>query len=177
MLTHHILDRARLGYQIGSWLSGLTFYKFSISTQAGIKMHTNQELKKIAQDFFDQIWNQSDESAIDRFIAEDSAGNDPQFGIGRESFREQWKNWRIGFPDVNFAVQELIADSETSTVVTRWILTGTHSGEFWGAAATGNRIKVDGVSIDRISNGMVVSGFDAWDSVVLRRQIGLLAAE
>ncbi|MFM2022769.1 MAG: hypothetical protein RIR89_161 [Actinomycetota bacterium] len=51
-------------------------------------MSTNAELKKIAQDFFDQIWNQGDESAIDRFIAEDAAGNDPQFGIGRESFRE-----------------------------------------------------------------------------------------
>jgi predicted ester cyclase len=77
---------------------------------------------------------------------------------------------------VNFAVQELIADSETSTVVTRWILTGTHSGEFWGAPATRNKIQVDRVSIDRIHDDMVVAGFDAWDSVVPRRQIGLLAA-
>jgi predicted ester cyclase len=91
-------------------------------------------------------------------------------------FHEQQKNWWMTFPDVNFAVQELIADSQISTVLTRWILTGTHSGEFWGAAATGNRIKVDGLSTDRISNGLVVSGFDAWGSVVLRRQIWLLTA-
>jgi steroid delta-isomerase-like uncharacterized protein len=136
-------------------------------------MSTNAELKKVAQDFFDQIWNQGDESAIDRFIAEDAAGNDPQFGIGRESFREQWKNWRRAFPDINFEIQELVADEQTNTVVSRWVLTGTHSAEFWGAAATGNKIKVDGVSIDRIKDGMVVSGFDAWDSMVLRRQIGL----
>ena len=77
---------------------------------------------------------------------------------------------------MNLAVQELIANSGTSTVLTRWILVGIHSGEFRRAAATGNRIEGDGVSIDRISNGMVVSGFDAWDSVVLRRQIGLLTA-
>jgi steroid delta-isomerase-like uncharacterized protein len=137
-------------------------------------MASNAELKQIATDFFEQIWNQGDESAIDRFIAEDAAGNDPQFGIGRESFREQWRGWRRAFPDVHFEIQELIADSETDTVVTRWVLTGTHSGEFWGAAATGNHIKVDGVSIDRVKNGMVVSGFDAWDSIVLRRQIGLI---
>jgi steroid delta-isomerase-like uncharacterized protein len=136
-------------------------------------MATNAELKKIAQDFFNQIWNQGDESAIDRFIAEDAAGNDPQFGIGQESFREQWKNWRKAFPDINFEIQELVADEETDTVVSRWVLTGTHSDEFWGAAATGKKIKVDGVSIDRIKDGMVVSGFDAWDSMVLRRQIGL----
>lgn len=136
-------------------------------------MHSSAELKQIAQDFFDQIWNQGDESAIDRFIAEDAAGNDPQFGIGRESFREQWRNWRSAFPDINFEIQELVADEGTQTVVSRWLLTGTHSGEFWGAGPTGNRISVDGVSIDRIQAGMVVSGFDAWDSMVLRRQIGL----
>ena len=115
-------------------------------------MAINAELKKIAQDFFDQIWNQGDESA---------------------SFREQWKNWRKAFPDINFEIQELVADEETDTVVSRWALTGTHSDEFWGAAATGKKIKVDGVSIDRIKDGMVVPGFDAWDSMVLRRQIGL----
>ena len=136
-------------------------------------MTTNSELKKIATDFFDQIWNQGDESAIDRFIAEDAAGNDPQFGIGRESFREQWKNWRKAFPDIHFEIQELVADEAPHTVVSRWVLTGTHSNEFWGAKATGNRIEVPGVSIDRIRDGMVVSGFDAWDSLVLRRQIGL----
>lgn len=140
-------------------------------------MASNSELKKIAFDFFDQIWNKGDESAISRFIAEDAAGNDPQFGIGRESFRQQWKNWRRAFPDVNFEIKELIADSETDTVVSRWLLTGTHSDEFWGAEATGNQISVDGVSIDRIRDGMVISGFDAWDSVILRRQIGLIPKE
>jgi steroid delta-isomerase-like uncharacterized protein len=137
-------------------------------------MASNAELRTIATEFFDQIWNQGDESAIERFIAEDAGGNDPQFGVGRESFRAQWKNWREAFPDIHFEIKELVADSEAEAVVTRWVLTGTHLGEFWGAEATGNRVEVDGVSIDRIANGMVVSGFDAWDSIVLRRQIGLL---
>jgi predicted ester cyclase len=92
------------------------------------------------------------------------------------NFCEHWKNWWTAFPDVNFAVQELIAESGTSTVLTRWILTGTQSGQFRRAAATGNRIEVEGVSIDRISNGLVVSGFDAWGSAILRRQIWLLTA-
>jgi predicted ester cyclase len=91
-------------------------------------------------------------------------------------FCEHWKNWWTAFPDVNFAVQELIAESGTSTVLTRWILTGTHSEGFRRAAATGNRIEVEGVSIDRIRKSVVVSSFDAWGSVVLRRQIWLLTA-
>jgi predicted ester cyclase len=128
--------------------------------------------KELARQFFEQIWNQGDESAIDRFIAEDAAGNDPKFGVGRESFRLQWRKWRAAFPDINFAVEEIVAEGDT--VVTRWRLTGTHLGEYLGKEATGNKVDVDGVSIDRIKGGMVVSGFDAWDSLGFREQIGLI---
>ena len=62
--------------------------------QAPRKVRSMPDLEKnkqLARDFFEQIWNQGDESAIDRFIAEDAAGNDPKFGVGRESFRLQWR--------------------------------------------------------------------------------------
>ena len=136
-------------------------------------MTSRVNLETVARAFFQSIWNDGDESAIDRFIAEDAAGNDPQFGVGREDFRRQWRQWRTAFPDIHFSVEEVVADPETSTVATRWVLTGTHSAEFWGAEATGEKISVAGVSIDRIADGMVVSGFDAWDTAVLMRQIGL----
>ena len=92
--------------------------------------------------------------------------------MGRESFRLQWRKWRAAFPDINCTVEEIVAEGET--VVPRWRLTGTHLGEYLGKAATGNKVDVDGVSIDRIKGGMVVSGFDAWDSLGFREQIGLI---
>ena len=128
--------------------------------------------KAAAATFFEEIWNKKSEAAIDRLVAEDAAGNDPKFGVGRESFRLQWRKWRAAFPDINFAVEEIVAEGDT--VVTRWRLTGTHLGEYLGKAATGNKVDVDGVSIDRIKGGMVVSGFDAWDSLGFREQIGLI---
>lgn len=127
------------------------------------------ENKEMVRQFFEQIWNQGDESAIDKFIAEDAAGNDPKFGVGRESFRVQWRKWRIAFPDINFAIQELVAEEDV--VVSRWKLTGTHLGQYLDKSATGKRISVDGVSIDRLKDGKVVSGFDAWDSAVLSEQL------
>ena len=64
--------------------------------------------------------------------------------------------------------------------MTRWHLTGTHKVEYLGQAAAGNKVAVDGVSIDRIENGMVVSGFDAWDSLgfhekITRKKIKLIS--
>jgi predicted ester cyclase len=125
--------------------------------------------KQLAIDFFEQIWNQDDESAIDRCIAEVAAGNDPKFGVGRESFRLQWRKWREAFPDINFAIEEIV--TEGNTVVIRWHLTGTHKVECIGQPATGNKVAVDGVSIDRIDNGVVASGFDAWDEIGFQKQL------
>jgi hypothetical protein len=45
-------------------------------------MSSIENNKELARQFFEQIWNQGDESAIDRFIAEHAAGNDPKFGVG-----------------------------------------------------------------------------------------------
>lgn len=128
--------------------------------------------KDAVRRFFQEIWNDGDESAIDRCLAEDAAGNDPKFGVGRESFRRQWRTWRIGFPDVHFELEELVAEGDT--VVSRWTLTGTHAGEFLGAAATGRRVRVTGMSLDHIRDGVVVSGFDAWDALGFRQQLGLV---
>lgn len=128
--------------------------------------------KAAAATFFEEIWNQKSEEAIDRLVAQDAAGNDPKFGVGRESFKTQWRKWQAGFSDLHFHVEEIIAEGER--VVTRWRLTGTHDGEFLGHAPTGRKVDVDGVSIDTIRDDIVVSGFDAWDALGFRQQLGFI---
>ena len=136
-------------------------------------MSSIEDNRKAAADFFEQIWNQKDESAIDRFLALDAAGNDPKFGVGRESFRAEWKKWHAAFPDLHFDVREIIAEGDR--VVTRWHLTATHTGaEYLGIRPTGAKIAVDGVSIDTIKDSVVLEGFDAWDALGFRQQLGII---
>lgn len=136
---------------------------------------TPDELKDVARRFFEEIWNSRDESAIDRYIPEDAAGNDPDFGMGREGFRNQWRQWQTAFPDLHFEIVDLLAEGDK--VLTRWVLTGTHQGPFLGLEPTGTAIKVNGMSLDRVENGMVVEGFDGWDALGMRRQLGLYSGE
>ena len=68
----------------------------------------NEEIRQIAKDFFEEIWNKGDESAIDKFISVNTFGNDPQFGTGRESFRSKWREWQIAFPDIHFRIDDVI---------------------------------------------------------------------
>jgi steroid delta-isomerase-like uncharacterized protein len=128
--------------------------------------------KAIIREFFEQVWNQGDEAAIDRFIAENASGNDPDFGVGREGFRRQWREWQEAFPDLHFAIEEIVAEGDI--VVARWTLTGTQRGPFLGIPPTGRTIRVGGMSMDRLQDGILVSGFDGWDNLGLRQQLGVI---
>jgi steroid delta-isomerase-like uncharacterized protein len=131
--------------------------------------------KALIREFFEVVWNQGREEAIDRFIAENAGGNDPDFGIGREGFKTQWRKWREAFPDMRFEIEEIIA--EGNTVVARWTLTGTQTGPFLGIPATGGAIRVGGMSMDHLENGVLVSGFDGWDNLGFRQQLGVIPVD
>lgn len=133
---------------------------------------TTDDIKQLARNFFREVWNDRDESAIDRYIAAGARGNDPDFGAGREAFRTQWKQWQAAFPDLHFAVEDVIAEGDK--VLSRWTLTGTHQAEFMGIPATGRSISVTGMSLDVIEDGMIAEGFDGWDALGLRQQLGVL---
>ena len=127
--------------------------------------------RALTRRFFQEVWNDADEDAIDRYVAADAAGNDPTFGAGREAFRAQWRKWQSAFTDLHFAIEEIVA--EPDKVVARWVLTGRHTGTFLGVPATGREISVHGMSLDHIKDNQIVSGFDAWDELGLRRQLGV----
>lgn len=130
--------------------------------------------KTVVRSFFERAWNLGDATAIDAFIAEDAGGNDPDFGAGREGFRRHWAEWRAAFPDLHFEIVEMIG--ERDYVLCRWILTGTHTNEFQGVAPSGRQIRVEGMSLERVGNGQIVDGFDGWDNLGFRRQIGEIPA-
>ncbi len=51
----------------------------------------------------------------------------------------------------------------------------THQGEFLGLPATGKKATITGTSIQRISSGKIVEGWDNWDQLGLLVQIGARA--
>jgi steroid delta-isomerase-like uncharacterized protein len=128
-----------------------------------------EQNKALARRFFQEVWNDRDESAIDRYIVEDAKGNDADFGAGREAFRRQWREWQRAFPDLHFEVEDVIA--EGNKVLTRWTLTGTQQEEIFGIPPTGRAFRVSGMSLDVIENGQIAEGFDGWDALGLRQQL------
>ena len=86
-------------------------------------------------------------------------------------------NGVVGFPSAEF--DELVIDQvieQGDKVVARWTSTMTHQGEFLGFPATGKKATITGTSIQRVSNGKIVEGWDNWDQLGLLVQIGVVPA-
>ena len=61
-------------------------------------------------------------------------------------------------------------------VVVRWTGTGTHLGELNGVPATGNRIRVDGITIHRMSGRKIAETWEVWDTLGFLQQVGVVPA-
>lgn len=81
--------------------------------------------------------------------------------------------WRSAFSDMENTIENMIGEGDK--VVTRWMIRATHSGDFRGISATGNRITVTGIGIFRFSDGKVVESWDSLDQLGMIRQLGVLA--
>ena len=76
------------------------------------------------------------------------------------------------FPDLRMAEADSV--KEGNKVALRWLLSGTHEGEFMGVAATGRRVEAMGMDIVRVANGEIAEHWGEFDAVGLLRQIGVI---
>lgn len=60
---------------------------------------------------------------------------------------------RQAFPDVQWSLEETVI--EGNTVAARFILRGTHQGDFLGVPATGKHIQTQAMNIYRFTNGQI----------------------
>jgi len=76
------------------------------------------------------------------------------------------------FPDAHLTIDDMVA--EGNKVVIRWTLTGTHKGEFMGIPPTNKKVKVWGISIDRVAGGKFVETWERSDDLGFMQQLGLV---
>ena len=73
--------------------------------------------------------------------------------MGPVGVREGYEMWSKAFPDNHAELVDIIAEGDK--VVVRTIATGTHLGEFQGIVPTNKKIRIEGISIFRLSEGKI----------------------
>ena len=91
-----------------------------------------------------------------------------------EGWHQAHTMFLAAFPDMQLRIEDEIAEGDT--VVTRWTMAGTNRGPLMGMAATGKRVTIGGISIDRIGQGKVVEHRVAMDQLGMMQQLGVIPA-
>jgi predicted ester cyclase len=91
---------------------------------------------------------------------------------GVEGLKQLILQWRTGFPDAVQRVDDIMALGDTVVVRLTW--EGTHLGEFMGTPATGKKVSVETIGIDRVVDGKVVEGWGQLDMLGLLTTIGAM---
>jgi steroid delta-isomerase-like uncharacterized protein len=98
----------------------------------------------------------------------------PGQGPGLQGLKETLTRIPRAFPDSKWSVEE--QTTEGNKVLTRFVRSGTHQGEFLGIPATNRAIRVWGMVIDRFENGKVKSTRILLDTLSMMQQLGVVPA-
>jgi predicted ester cyclase len=88
---------------------------------------------------------------------------------GVEGFKVRTRGVHAAFTEIEVVVEDLLVDGDK--IAWRWRLTGTHRGPFLGVSATGKRVSMTGMNIQRMRNGLVVEHWSNADQLGLLRQV------
>jgi len=131
--------------------------------------------KELARRILEEVWNNQNLDAVEEMISADFIQHDPQAPIsvqGIEGYKQFVRYYLTAFPDCHFTVEDVVADGDT--VVTRWTVASTHTGNLGPIPATGRRATITGISLSRLKNGKFVESWSNWDTLGMLQQLGVI---
>jgi steroid delta-isomerase-like uncharacterized protein len=135
---------------------------------------TPGENKEIIRAFVDEVINQGKLDRADDLVAQDFIELDPLPGQrqGREGLKEIIGVIRTAFPDIHWVMEEMVAEGEL--VFSRFTWSGTHRGAFLGIPATGRRVNVPGMVLDRLVAGRMAESRILMNTMAMMQQLGVI---
>ena len=133
----------------------------------------NIDNKKLIRKLHD-IWNTNNISTLPEVYSNNvvvhwSKSSENPNSLGHVGISQVIADTLLAFPDWHENIVDIIAEDDK--IVTRYVSTGTHTGAYQGIAPTGNKIKVDEISIFRIKNGKVTEQWCLMDDLALAKQL------
>ncbi|MBA3864809.1 MAG: ester cyclase [Solirubrobacterales bacterium] len=123
--------------------------------------------KDLVRRFYREAIVERDARACERLLSADFVHNgEPRGRVGR---RQAVEYFLAAFPDLDHEIELLLAEDDLVAAHQRW--SGTHAGEFLGAAATGRRVEFTSTAVLRIRDGLIAQAWDEMDSGGILHQL------
>ena len=138
---------------------------------------SGKENKEKARRLMEEAFGQGNLEVVEEVLDPNFVCYDPNSEAeevrGADTMKQEIEWFRNAVPDITYTIVDQVA--ERDKVVTRYTASGTHQGEFFGVAPTGNRIEMSGIQIDRFDeSGKMVEEWPEYDLLGAMRQMGVV---
>jgi steroid delta-isomerase-like uncharacterized protein len=132
----------------------------------------SEQNKSLVRRLLDETWNKKNLAKLEESVSPQFAIHTPDGTVrGLNEYRQFHEAYSQAFPDCKMTIDEIIAEGDLVSV--RYTFTGTHKGDLRGIAPTSKQIRLQGISLNRVSNGKVNEVFSVWDRLTMYEQLGV----
>ena len=121
--------------------------------------------KALARRIVEEMWNTKNLKVVDEVYS-------PEFGGGHEATKQSVTANLTAFPDLHNTIEDQIAENDL--VVTRYVTSGTHQGEFANIPPTGKQFTVTGIEMHRFADGKLIDLWNVVDLLGMLQQLGVI---
>ena len=127
--------------------------------------------------WFEEVWNQKNEQAIDEMCDRDVVANGLTDAEGNtvrgiEAYKNLFRAFVSAYPDIKITVEDTICEGDK--MVARCRVSGTHAGEGLGVAPNNQPVEFSGIAIVKLKDGKIVEAWNEFDFMKMYSQIGAL---
>ena len=133
-------------------------------------MSTPEKNKEVVEVLYNMVFRGHDFSRLDEIMRDDYIQHNEDVAGGKEGFRKFFEQTFKSIPDFSYTMKKIVADGDIVMMFST--TTGTHTGEWVGNPATGNKLNFDVVDIFRIQDGKIAEHWDVADTLKLFQQLG-----
>lgn len=129
--------------------------------------------KAVIRKLYDESFNKRNLALLEELISPEYIGvGDSR---GPQGFGEAARALVAAFPDIQWKVQELLAEGDK--VFIWWKVEGKQTGVFQGIAPTGKTVSSDGMAIYTLADGLVTQTRVFTDRLGFLQQLGVLPTD
>lgn len=136
-----------------------------------------RECEALIHRWFEEVWNNQREDAIDEMLAEECIVNGLNDAEGNplrspEEFKTLHRAFLSAYPDLKITVEDTVCEGDK--VVARCTVKATHEGEGLGITPTNQSIEFTGLTMVRTKDGKIVEAWNEFDFMKMYSQAGAL---
>lgn len=129
--------------------------------------------KTLIERYFEEVWNNGELDVLDDIIHQNYINHSPGMPNpekGPAGLKPIVAAMRVGFPDLNFKIDDLIITDQNIAI--RSTMSGTHAGELFGMPATGKKVVVNQFQFEHIQDGKIIEHWRQSDDLGMMKQLG-----